>query len=304
MVINEKTLDSKMNLKDYLVERCDLVNKALDRLMPEEDKFPKRVNSAMRYSLFGGGKRVRPILMLGAVDALGGDMDKALNSAAAMECIHTYSLIHDDLPAMDDDDLRRGNLTCHKKFDEATAVLAGDGLLTLAFGLIADTKDVAPEVIVKVIKEVSLGAGIYGMVGGQMIDMESEGEDLNHIELQNIHIHKTGKLIVASIRIGAIIAGASESDLEKLTEYGECIGLSFQIADDILDVTGNSEELGKTAGKDEAQNKATYPSIMGLSESKKLANDLTERALGALKDFDSKADPLRKLASYIVERTN
>lgn len=300
MVVAGETLD----LKAYLSKRCDLVNKALDSLLPEEDKFPKRVNSAMRYSLFGGGKRVRPILTLGAVDALGGDINKALNTAAAMECIHTYSLIHDDLPAMDDDDLRRGNPTCHKKFDEATAVLAGDGLLTLAFGLIADTKDVAPDVIVKVIKEVSLGAGIYGMVGGQMIDMESEGRDLNHIELQNIHIHKTGKLIVASVRSGAVIAGAKGSDLEKLTEYGECIGLSFQIADDILDVEGDSESLGKTAGKDEAQNKATYPSIMGLGESKKLAKDLTDRALGALEGFDDSADPLRSLASYIVERTN
>lgn len=300
MVATGKTLD----LKAYLNERCNLVNKALDELLPKEDKFPIRVNSAMRYSLFCGGKRVRPILTLGAVDALGGDITKALNTASAMECIHTYSLIHDDLPAMDDDDLRRGNPTCHKKFDEATAVLAGDGLLTLAFQLIADTKDVAPEIIVSVIKEVSLGAGIYGMVGGQMIDMESEGSELNHAELQNIHIHKTGKLIVASVRSGAVIAGASKEQLEKLTEYAECIGLSFQIADDILDVEGDSESLGKTAGKDEAQNKATYPSIMGLGESKELANDLTERALGALESLDAKADPLRSLARYIVERTN
>ncbi len=300
MVLTDKTMD----FKSYLRGRCDLVNKVLDELLPPADKFPARVNSAMRYSLFGGGKRVRPILTLGAVDALGGDIKKAMNTASALECIHTYSLIHDDLPAMDDDDLRRGNPTCHKKFDEATAILAGDGLLTLAFELIADTKDVAPEVIVKVVKEVSGGAGVRGMVGGQIIDMESEGADLNHAELQNIHIHKTGKLIVASVRCGAVLSDATDSELEKLTEYGECIGLSFQIADDILDVTGDSIELGKTAGKDEVQNKATYPSIMGLSESKKLAEDLTERALGALSDFDEKADPLRSLAKYIVERTN
>lgn len=300
--------EEKFDLKTYLKDRGELINKALDSLMPKPDKFPKRVNEAMRYSLFAGGKRVRPVLTLATADAVGGDegggvIVKAMNTACALECIHTYSLIHDDLPAMDDDDFRRGNPTCHKKFDEATAILAGDALLTLAFKFIADS-DLDSDTIVRLIKEVSDGAGIYGMVGGQILDMESEGKDLNHAELENIHIHKTGKLIRASVRTGALTAGVKEADLEKLTQYSECIGLSFQIADDILDVTATSEELGKTAGKDEAQNKATYPSIMGLSESKKLADELTERAVASLDSFGDKAEPLRALARYIVERTN
>jgi geranylgeranyl diphosphate synthase type II len=258
----------------------------------------------MRYSVFAGGKRVRPVLMLAACDAVGGNLEKAIPAACAMEMIHTYSLIHDDLPAMDDDDFRRGNPTNHKVYGEATAILAGDALLTEAFILLSkdDGGDAAARL--KVIQEIATASGSRGMVGGQVVDMESEGkpELIDIATLSYIHTHKTGALIRASVRAGAILAGAGEERLASLTRYAEAIGLAFQIADDILDVEGTTEELGKDAGSDEARGKATYPALVGLEASKARAQELVDMALEALAGFDERAEPLRAIASYIVKR--
>ncbi|MEE8574530.1 MAG: farnesyl diphosphate synthase [Thermodesulfobacteriota bacterium] len=302
-----------MDLEKYLKDKAEEVNRALDGLVLPGERQPKRLHSAIRYSLFAGGKRVRPILLLSAVAAVGGVESHATGAACAFECIHTYSLIHDDLPAMDDDDLRRGKPTCHKAFDEPTAILAGDALLTFAFGLLASSteKGAGADAVLRVITELSKGAGSLGMIGGQMVDIESEegginGDGISLPELQYIHIHKTGALIVAAVRSGAILGGASEEQLKALTSYGESVGLAFQIADDILDVEGESTDLGKSAGADEKRGKATYPALLGLSESKERARELVGRAVSALDDggFDESADPLREIARYIVDRKN
>ncbi len=295
-----------MDLKKYLKERCQLVDEALDRYLPKEDELPASLHKAMRYSVFAGGKRVRPILMLAACEAVGGDIRRALPAACAMEMIHTYSLIHDDLPAMDDDDFRRGNPTNHKVFGEATAILAGDALLTEAFILLSTqgaAAGVPAEALLAVSNEISRCAGSRGMVGGQVVDMESEGKhDIDLATVQYIHIHKTGALIKASIKAGAILGGGGEAAVAALTKYGEAAGLAFQIADDILDIEGTTEEIGKDAGSDEARGKATYPALVGLAESKKRADELVEMSLAALAGFGPEADPLREIAKYIVYR--
>jgi len=295
-----------MDLKAYLKERCTLVDEALDRFLPKADELPFSLHKSMRYSVFAGGKRIRPILMLAACDAVGGDISLAMPAACAMEMIHTYSLIHDDLPAMDDDDFRRGNPTNHKVFGEAIAILAGDALLTEAFILMSRVEPSAslpPEAVLRVIQEISHCAGSHGMVGGQVVDMESEGKaEMDLATVQYIHTHKTGALIKASVKAGAILGGADEARLASLTTYGEAIGLAFQIADDILDIEGTTEEIGKDAGSDEARGKATYPAVMGLAESKKRAVELVDMALESLAGFDHRANPLRDIATYIVKR--
>ena len=295
-----------MELKQYLKERCGLVDEALDRLLPRADELPASLHASMRYSVFAGGKRIRPILMLAACEAVGGDLPCAMPAACAMEMIHTYSLIHDDLPAMDDDDFRRGNPTNHKVYGEAVAILAGDALLTEAFiamSSVACASLVPAATLLAVIQEIGRCAGSHGMVGGQVVDMESEGkQDIDLATVQYIHTHKTGALIKASIKAGALLGGADEQALAAMTRYGEAIGLAFQIADDILDIEGTTEELGKDAGSDQARGKATYPALVGLAEAKKRAAELVEIALEALAGFDAKAEPLRAIATYIVAR--
>jgi len=296
-----------MNIKAYLANKRKVVDKALEMLVPPARTFPPKVFEAMRYSLFAGGKRVRPILAIASAEALGAKTAGLLPIAGTLELIHTYSLIHDDLPAMDNDDLRRGRPTCHKVYGEAMAILAGDGLLNRAFEVLSDPrrlKTVTAPRLIAIMREISLASGAFGMVGGQVVDMESEGKDVDLPTLEYIHTHKTGALIRASVRTGAIYAKANETRLKALTRYGERIGLAFQIADDILDITGSQEEIGKDVGSDLKKGKKTFPSFYGLEESRMRAQEVSEQALAALKDFDRKADPLRELAKYIVTRVN
>lgn len=297
-----------MDLKVYMKEQCARVDAALDRFLPREIELPHSLHRAMRYSVFAGGKRVRPILLLAACQAVGGDTERAVPAACAMEMIHTYSLIHDDLPAMDDDDFRRGNPTSHKVFGEAIAILAGDALLTEAFRLTSDpafTGGCEPSGLLAVIHEISTCAGSHGMVGGQVIDMESEGQqDIDLATVQYIHTHKTGALIKASVVAGAVLGGAAGQQLAAITRYGEAAGLAFQIADDILDIEATTEEIGKDAGSDEARGKATYPAVIGLSAAKGEAQAMMDEALRALDVFGAEADALREIARYIVQRRN
>ena len=290
---------------DYLRQRQDLVNQALRRYVPRLENFAARVTEAMHYSLFAGGKRLRPILLLAGAEAVGGRAEDYLPAACALECIHTYSLIHDDLPAMDDDDLRRGKPTCHKAFDEATAILAGDGLLTMAFELLSHpdlVARVAGERLLKVIHLVARAAGIHGMVAGQMADLLAEGRAVSPEELDFIHRHKTGALITASVVSGAMLAGAEEAALSALEAYGWAIGRAFQIVDDILDIVGDEKTLGKPVGSDLAKKKATYPALYGLEASREKARELVAEALNHLRSFGPEAEPLRDIARYIVER--
>jgi len=297
-----------MDLKAYLKEQCARVDAALDQVLPRESELPHSLHKSMRYSVFAGGKRVRPILMLAACQAVGGDTERAIPAACAMEMIHTYSLIHDDLPAMDDDDFRRGNPTNHKVFGEAIAILAGDALLTEAFKLLSSPRFAAhcdPATRIAVIHEIATCSGSHGMVGGQVVDMESEGKpDIDLPTVQYIHTHKTGALIKASVVAGALLGGADEQKLKAITRYGEAAGLAFQIADDILDIEGTTEEIGKDAGSDQARGKATYPAVMGLVAAKEEARIMMEEAFKALEIFAEEADPLREIATYIVKRKN
>jgi geranylgeranyl diphosphate synthase type II len=291
-----------LELEKYLAQRADLVNRGLKDLLVKEDDYPQSLHNAMHYSLFAGGKRLRPVLVLAACEAAGGRIEDALNAACAFECIHTYSLIHDDLPAIDNDDLRRGRPTCHKKYGEATAILAGDALLTAAFEILARTDIDDKDRVVRAVVELARAAGSTGMIGGQMVDIESEGKDVPFPVLEYIHIHKTGELILASVRCGGILGGAADEELQALDAYGKTSGLAFQIADDILDVEGSSEDMGKPTGGDALKGKATYPSILGMDEARMRAAELVDRAVAALDGFDEKADPLRAIARYMVSR--
>ncbi len=291
-----------MDLDKYLVERTELVNAALKELLVREDEYPKSLHSAVHYSLFAGGKRLRPVLTLAAAEAVGGSIKDALNAACAIECIHTYSLIHDDLPALDDDDVRRGRPTCHKEFGEAMAILAGDALLTAAFELIGRTDSARHEDVLRVVCEVARAAGSTGMIGGQVVDIESEGGSVPFPVLEYIHIHKTGEMIMAAVRCGGILGGGTERDIDRLTRYARAIGLAFQITDDILDVVGASALMGKTAGADESRGKATYPSHIGMDESKERAAELVGIGIEALAGFDESADPLREIARFVISR--
>jgi len=295
-----------LDLNQYLKERCELVDRSLKAAMPADSDFPYSLHRSMGYSLFAGGKRIRPILLLAAAEAVGGDVSAALPAACAMEMIHTYSLVHDDLPAMDNDDFRRGIPTNHKVFGDAVAILAGDALLTQAFILLSSPSlaaGVSSERILAVINEMATAAGSKGMVGGQIVDMESEGkQDLDLPTVQFIHTHKTGALIKASVKCGALLGGAAEDQMAALIRYGEAIGLAFQIYDDILDIEGTTAEIGKDAGSDEARGKATYPAVIGIRESRKRATELLDLALEAISGFDAQADPLREIAQYVLSR--
>ncbi|MDP2627219.1 MAG: polyprenyl synthetase family protein [Candidatus Rokubacteria bacterium] len=285
-------------------ERTRAVDEALERSLPPEMAPPETVHKAMRYSVFAGGKRLRPMLVIAGAEAVGGAMDDVMPTACAMELIHTYSLVHDDLPAMDDDDFRRGRPTSHKVFGDAMAILAGDGLLTLAFRLLAENlrPGMDGRVLRDVLVEVAEAAGTGGMVGGQVADLEAEGRQVTPEALDYIHLHKAAALIRASIRSGAALCGATPAQLQALAVAGTSLGLAFQIVDDILDVTGTTEQLGKTAGKDQVQQKATYPAIHGLAASRARAEALTAEALGALQPFGPPAEPLRALGRFILDR--
>ena len=296
-----------MDIKNYLEHKRQDVDRFLESVMPAEDAPPATLHKAMRYSLFAGGKRVRPILAIASCEAIAGPLPSILPVASALELIHTYSLIHDDLPAMDNDDYRRGKLTNHKVFGEAMAILAGDALLTMAFDLVSRpemSNGLAPRAQVRVIQELAAGSGDVGMVGGQVADIEAEGQDIDLATLEGVHRWKTGKLIRASVRIGAIVGGASAVQLDALTGYAEDIGLAFQIADDVLNVTGTREELGKDANTDASRGKKTYPTFFGVDGARKLAKERVTSAIQHLTDFDVKADPLRELARYITARKN
>lgn len=292
-----------MDLHAYLDARRTLVEDALDRYLPSTDLRPERLHEAVRYSILAPGKRIRPILVLASAEAVGGRAEDVLHTACALECIHVFSLIHDDLPCMDNDDYRRGRLTNHKVYGEAMAMLAGDALLTFAFELVADNAAKVPaDRIIPVLKMLSRATGTAGMVGGQVVDIESEGLEVTSNDLEFIHAHKTGALLKASVMAGALLCGASEGQREALGQYGKSIGLAFQIADDILDVVGDQDKIGKPIGSDEKSDKATYPKLFGLEESRRRAHKEVGNAVGALSDFGESAEPLRGIARYIVER--
>lgn len=295
-----------MNLDAYLKKKQGLVNKYLRGYLSSKrtnPHCPKYLYKAMSYSLLAGGKRLRPILAIAGYEAAGGGSDRIMPAAVSLELIHTYSLIHDDLPAMDNDDLRRNKPTNHKVFGEAVAILAGDALLTDAFGMIAVSPG-KPDMLVEIIRELTYACGPQGMVGGQTADILFENKKVNMRQLNYIHTHKTGTLIRASVRTGAIMAGASRSMINSLSRYGENVGLAFQIIDDILNVTGTKEELGKLPRTDSDKGKNTYPSLFGLDKSRKKAEALIEGSLKAIERFDKKADPLREIAQYILRRRN
>ncbi len=291
-----------MNLKAYLEEVRVQTEKALEQAMRSPVSSP-RLREAMMYSLQAGGKRVRPALAFAACEAVGGDRKNAFPIAVGLEMIHTYSLIHDDLPAMDDDDFRRGHPTNHKVFGEALAILAGDGLLTEAFTVFSDPEWRIPaEDRLRIIHIIADGAGANGMVAGQQLDLEGEGKSLGEEELKKVHIHKTGKLLQASVLAGGIAGGGSKADLERMDRYGSAIGLAFQIADDLLDLTATAEELGKPVKNDFERQKSTFPALLGIEESKRRAGNLLAEALAAVGPFGSKGEALASLARFIVER--
>ncbi len=292
---------SSFDFTAYLAKARNRVEAALDAALGPER--PNQLREAMRYSLLAGGKRLRPILCLSACELTGENPEKALSTAVAIEMIHTMSLIHDDLPSMDNDDLRRGRPTNHKVYGEAVAILAGDALLTRAFEMVSlRSPDVPADRLLKIIGELSLVAGAPGLVGGQVEDLECEGKEVDLDTLEFIHVHKTGALLKASVVCGALIGGAEEQLLEALRIYANSIGLAFQIIDDILDLTSSSEVLGKTAGKDLAADKTTYPKLLGLDESRKKAKELIGKAKEAIQPWDKKATPLLALADYIINR--
>jgi len=293
------------DLEAYLAERRRAVDEALERVLPPATTYPPTVHEAMRYSVFAGGKRLRPILVIAGAEVAGGRMADVMPTACAFELIHTYSLIHDDLPAMDDDDYRRGRLTSHKVFGEAMAILAGDALLTLALGLVADNVArgrTPPEVLPRLVAEITEAAGTAGMIGGQVVDIQSEGEKVSPETLEYIHTHKTGALIRAALRAGALLAGASEPGLAALTRYGDALGLAFQIVDDILDVEGSLQLLGKTPGSDRRKKKITYPDYHGLDTSWSRARALIGDARTALADVGPGVEPLAALADFVLRR--
>jgi geranylgeranyl diphosphate synthase type II len=292
-----------MDLKAYLRGRQKKIDRALDHYLPKANTKPATLHKAMRYSLFAGGKRLRPILCLAATEACRGNIDDALPLACALECIHTYSLVHDDLPSMDNDDFRRGRPTCHKVFGDGIAILAGDALLTIAFEIVSRTKPARRYNTSALLREISVAAGSQKLIAGQVADLEAEGKDVKRDQLQFIHKNKTAAILKSSVRLGAMSANADARKLSAITRFGQRVGLAFQIIDDILDVTQTSEILGKSAGKDVAARKATYPAVIGLEESRAEARQLTRQAHNALSMFSSRdAEPLHVLANYLLER--
>jgi geranylgeranyl diphosphate synthase type II len=291
------------DLGSYLKQRADAVEVALDRFLPAETLRPETLHKAMRYSVFAGGKRLRPVLVIAGAEAVGGEAAQVMPAACAMELIHTYSLVHDDLPAMDNDDFRRGVPTNHKVFGEAMAILAGDALLTLAFRLVADNAATAgPGALREALIDIADAAGHRGMVAGQVADLEAEGRTVGAEVVDYIHAHKTGALIRTSLRVGALLCGADAAPLRALSVAGADLGLAFQIVDDILDVVSSTETLGKTAGKDQVQRKATYPAIHGIEASRARAAFLMRDAEEALRPLGPRAEPIRALGRFILER--
>ena len=296
-----------MDIERYLQEKKRIVDSALEEFLPKKEELTSNLHKAIQHSLFAGGKRIRPILSIASFEAVGGKGKKILPFACALEMIHTYSLIHDDLPALDNDDYRRGKPTCHKVFGEAIAILAGDGLLTEAFRLMTnqppeEMRSSDCRVILDLVNEVAQAAGVLGMVGGQVADVESEGKGVGLPTVQYIHARKTGALILASVRVGAKLGGAKGETLNALTRYGESVGLAFQIVDDILNVEGEAALLGKKTGSDLSRGKATYPSVLGLEASKKKGKEVVKAAVDALKPFGPEADPLREIARFVAAR--
>ena len=289
------------DLTRYMARNNAAVESALAAFLDPPGREP-RLAEAMRYSLMAGGKRIRPNLCIAAAETVGGAAAQALAPACALEMIHTYSLIHDDLPAMDDDDLRRGRPTCHKAFDEATAILAGDALLTLAFEVLAGMEAGSPHVRLEVTRRIAAAAGFRGMVLGQMLDIGSEGRRLGVEELEYLHGRKTGEMIRSALAAGALIAGGSTDQLRRIEDYGRAVGLAFQVVDDILNVEGDPAVMGKAAGTDKLRRKNSYPELLGLAKSKEFAQNLKLEALDALAEFGARAEPLRAIAAYIVER--
>jgi geranylgeranyl diphosphate synthase type II len=293
-----------MNIEAYLSDSRKLVDEYLERLLPAEHEEPSTIHKAMRYSVFAGGKRVRPILVLASGESLSGKRDVLLHLGAAIEMMHTYSLIHDDLPALDNDDLRRGVPTCHKVFGEAMAILAGDSLMTRCYQILADLPELPDAQRINIIREIAIATGtINGMIGGQVVDLESEGKAVSSEVLEYIHYSKTGALLRACVRCGAMAAAARPAELQAMTEFGSKIGLVFQIVDDILDVTSSSEILGKTAGKDVKVKKATYPALYGIDASRQKARAMVDTALEDIRNFGEEANFLRGLAQFVVNRT-
>jgi len=290
------------DLKPWLKAQQKLVDAELKRQLPRESVRPQTIHKAMRYSIFAGGKRLRPILTLAAAEACGGKVENALLPACAVEVMHTYSLVHDDLPCMDDDDLRRGRPTSHKVYGEGVAVLCGDALLTESFAMLARTPATKRYHVGDYVSELALTGGSKKLIGGQVLDLEGEGESLTKKQLVQIHEAKTAALLTSSVRLGAMTANVTPKKLEALTTFGYNLGLAFQVIDDILDVTQTTEQLGKTAGKDEAVDKSTYPAILGLEKSRKEAARLTKKSLDALKPFGKKGQRLEQIARYLLER--
>jgi len=291
-----------MNLKAYIAKNRKLVDQALNKALPKASAKPATIHKAMRHSIFAGGKRLRPILTIAAAEACGGTAENAMPPAIAVECLHTYTLVHDDLPCMDDDDFRRGHPTCHKVYGDGIAVLAGDALQSIAFEIIAGTKPTKRHTAADFVKELAVTGGSRKLIGGQVADIEGEGADLNRAQLKYIHLNKTSALLSSSIRFGGMSANATPKQIEALSIFGESLGLAFQVIDDILDVTQTTEQLGKSAGKDEAVGKATYPAIIGLEASRKEATRLTKKAVDALSVFGKKGATLEAIARYMLDR--
>ncbi len=295
-----------MSADRYLLENRKFIDAAILELLPGEGSYPEVIHKAMHYSLMAGGKRLRPSLVIAAAEAVGGDRQTVMPFAVATELIHTYTLIHDDLPALDDDDLRRGKPTCHKAFGEAVAILAGDALLTQAFLMMTHSAlmaSIPAKCLLSATHEMAVAMGSGGVIGGQVVDLESEGKPIDPETLEYIHIYKTGFLFRACVRSGALLSQASKSELAALTQYGAHIGLAFQIIDDILDIVGDEKVLGKDIGSDLDKDKATYPGLYGLEASRKKADDLVEKSIRCLDSFDNRADPLREIARFFVQRT-
>jgi len=291
-----------MQLKDYLTDRAARTDAAMEAFLPKSSARPATIHEAMRYAVFSGGKRLRPILCLAAAEACGGEISDALAPACAVELMHTYSLVHDDLPAMDDDDLRRGRATCHKVYGEGMAVLCGDALLTEAFAILAGTRPTKRYGARDYITELAETGGSRKLIGGQVMDLEGEGKKLSKRDLVRIHEAKTAALLTCSLRLGAMTANASPAKLAAISGFGHALGLAFQVIDDILDVTQSTEVLGKTAGKDQAVGKSTYPAVIGLEASRKEAAKLTRAAMAALVPLGGKASRLREIGAYLLDR--
>ncbi len=291
-----------MNLSEYIAEMIIAVDEGLDTFLPAAGEAPATIHEAMRYSVFAGGKRIRPLLCFAAAEACGGTLNAALPAASAVEMMHTYSLVHDDLPCMDDDDLRRGRPTCHKVYGDGMAVLCGDALLTQALATLARAKETERYTVGAMLAELADAGGSRKLIGGQVLDLEGEGKKLSEEDLRAIHLAKTAALLTSAVKLGGMSANASEPEIAALERFGIALGLAFQVIDDILDVTRSTEQLGKTAGKDEAVDKATYPAVMGLEMAREEAHRLTDEAMEALRLFEARGERLRELARWMLSR--